>query len=480
MTNYSDEILYSRGLKQFRKNQLDNSLDFLLCIKRKNLNTFKLISQIHIKKNDYKNAKLFLSKILNLDKANLFALNSLGELNKSEKNYEEAEKFYIKSISCDENFAPAYFNLASLYEDKGELELARKHYHKVIKIDNKNYAAFFNLQRLDKNFINDEIIKKIANELKNSQNLKNKNTAYGHFILANYYRKKKEISLEIKELSKGHEIFFNSDRMNKDAVNYWLETVPKMTNKSFLFSDNNNNKIELTDIEPIFIFGIPRSGTTLVETIITSGKEKICNAGENFILQKTLHKSQLKKKILESEDSITIDINFLRKEIIESYKKQLSIQSNKFKFIDRTMTNFFFAEILLEIFPQAKIINCKRDSFHNLVAIYQQCLNNLPWSHKVEDIKKYISIYNYKLNNLEKNYSKNILNVELKRLTESPKDISKEIMSFCKLNWSEKVLKYYERKDLICTTASNIQIREKIFKYESAKFLPYKEYFDNF
>ena len=131
-----------------------------------------------------------MSKILNLDKANLFALNSLGEISKSEKNYEEAEKFYIKSISCDDNFAPSYFNLASLYEDKGELDLARKHYLKVIKIDNKNYAAFFNLQRLDENFINDEIIKKISNELKNNQNIKNKNIAYGHFILANYYRKK--------------------------------------------------------------------------------------------------------------------------------------------------------------------------------------------------------------------------------------------------------------------------------------------------
>ena len=53
-------------------------------------------------------------------------------------------------------------------------------------------------------------------------------------------------------------------------------------------------------------------------------------------------------------------------------------------------------------------------------------------------------------------------------------------MSFCKLNWSEKVLKYYERKDLICTTASNIQIRKKIFKYDSDKFLRYKEFFDNF
>jgi len=480
MGNFSDESLYSKGLEQFKKNQLDNSLNFLLSIKNKNLNTFKLISQIHIKKDDFKNAKLFLSKILDLDKNNLFALNSLGDLNKSKKNYKEAEEFYIKSISCDENFAPAYFNLASLYEDKGDLKLARKHYLKVIEIDNKNYAAFFNLQRLDENFINDEIIQKIINELKISQNLKNKNTAYCHFILANYYRKKKEINSEIKELSKGHEIFFNLDRMNKDAVKYWLETVPKMINKNFLFRKNDNNKIELTSIEPIFIFGIPRSGTTLVETIITSGKEKIYNAGENFVLQKTLHKSQLNKRIYESEDSITLDIDFLRKDIVESYKKQLSIQSKKFKFIDRTMTNFFFAEILLEIFPNAKIINCQRDSFHNLVAIYQQCLNNLPWSHKVKDIKKYISIYNYKMNNLEKNYNKNILNVELKKLTEFPEDTSKEIMSFCKLNWSEKVLKYYERKDLICTTASNIQIREKIFKYDSAKFLPYKDYFDYF
>ena len=107
-------------------------------------------------------------------------------------------------------------------------------------------------------------------------------------------------------------------------------------------------------------------------------------------------------------------------------------------------------------------------------------MNNLPWAHKIEHIKKYITNYNSKLKNLENKYSKNILNVDLKKLTEFPEDTSKDIMCFCKLKWSEKILKYYERKDLICTTASNIQIREKIFKYDSAKYLPYKEYFDNF
>ena len=208
--------------------------------------------------------------------------------------------------------------MASFYEDKGELKLAKKHYLKVIEINNKNYAAFFNLQRLDENFITDEIIKRIDNELKNNNNLKNKNIAYGHFLLANYYRKKKKINLEIKELHKGHEIFFNSDSMNKDFVNYWLEIVPKMMNKKFSFNNNEKNEILSSDIEPIFIFGIPRSGTTLVETIITSGNEKIHNAGENFILQKMLQNLQLNKKIYESEKSISLDISFLRKNIIYS------------------------------------------------------------------------------------------------------------------------------------------------------------------
>ena len=80
-------------------------------------------------------------------------------------------------------------------------------------------------------------------------------------------------------------------------------------NKNLIF-ENNDKKNVLNNIEPIFIFGIPRTGTTLVETIITSGKEKIYNAGENFILQKALQKSQANKKIHESGKFIKFDISF--------------------------------------------------------------------------------------------------------------------------------------------------------------------------
>ena len=137
MNKFKDENLYSRGLEYYKKNQLDNSLNFLIKIKKKNLNTLKLISQIYIKNNDFKNAKIVLVKILGLEQENLFALNSLGDLNKIEKNYVDAEKFYKKTISVDENFVSGYFNLASIYEVNGELKLAKKNYLKVVEIQQK-------------------------------------------------------------------------------------------------------------------------------------------------------------------------------------------------------------------------------------------------------------------------------------------------------------------------------------------------------
>ena len=93
MGNFKDERLYDKGLEYYKKNQLDISLDFLIKIKRKNLNTLKLISQINIKKNNIDDAKKALNEILSFDKENLFALNCLGDVNKLEKNYLDAEKF---------------------------------------------------------------------------------------------------------------------------------------------------------------------------------------------------------------------------------------------------------------------------------------------------------------------------------------------------------------------------------------------------
>ena len=69
---------------------------------------------------------------------------------------------------------------------------------------------------------------------------------------------------------------------------------------------------------------------------------------------------------------------------------------------------------------------------------------------------------------------------DLEDLTNDPEKISKLIFKFCDLEWSKNVLNFYERNDLISSTASNIQIRNKIYKYDNSKFKKYEEYISSY
>ena len=77
---------------------------------------------------------------------------------------------------------------------------------------------------------------------------------------------------------------------------------------------------------------------------------------------------------------------------------------------------------------------------------------------------------------LKKKYPDKILSINLEELTNKPVEISKELYKFCNLKWSNKVLEFYDRKDLVVSTASNIQIRQNINKYDRDKYKPYKQF----
>ena len=66
--------------------------------------------------------------------------------------------------------------------------------------------------------------------------------------------------------------------------------------------------------------------------------------------------------------------------------------------------------------------------------------------------------------------------MHFEKLVNNPEGESKKLMNFCNLPWDKKCLEFYKRKDLISKTASNVQIREPIYKHSLDKYLPYKDY----
>ena len=65
-------------------------------------------------------------------------------------------------------------------------------------------------------------------------------------------------------------------------------------------------------------------------------------------------------------------------------------------------------------------------------------------------------------------------------LVNNPEEESKKVMNFCELAWDKKCLEFYKRKDFISKTASNVQIRNAIYKHSSDKYLPYKKLLSNY
>ena len=423
----------------------------------------------------------YLNKILKLDPNNKRALNNIGNVHKETKNFDEAVKYYLKAINRNPNYVIAKINLAVLYHDLGNLEEAKKIYKELIILDKYNFAIYFNLSRIDFSFFDEDIINFIEKSVE-YENINHYNKASCYFILAKNQQRKKNFDGEINFLNKGHEHFKKSvpKKVYEQSFDYWLNIIPKKFN---IIEVTNSKEIATQDYEinPIFIIGMPRSGSTLVESIISSGKSKIPNGGETAIINWALLKNYRNKLLNNNLHKISIDKEKLKKDIINRYNSlNLLNKDEGFYFTDKSLENFFYIDIILKLFPNAKFIHCERNRVDNIFAIYQNFLTKMSWTHSLKDIIKYFNNYLNIMNDFNKKFNNKIFTIKLEQLTTNSEIISKDMFEFCRLEWSEKCLEFHKRKDLFSTTASNIQIREKIYKYNNKKYGVYKNHIEKF
>ena len=160
------------------------------------------------------------------------------------------------------------------------------------------------------------------------------------------------------------------------------------------------------------------------------------------------------------------------------YDRNYNIKNKKF--IDKSLENFFYIDAILKVFPQAKFINTFRNIEDNIFAIFQQYLTKLSWTHSIDTILCYIDNYLKVTDHFIKKYPDKIFLINLQDLTNNTEEMSKKIYTFCNLKWDNKALDFYKRKDLFVSTASNIQIRDRVKVYDYQKYRPYKQFLKSY
>jgi tetratricopeptide (TPR) repeat protein len=427
------------------------------------------------------NARQHLEKAIKIDPENFVALNNMGSIYSATNKLDKAKNFFLKAIKAKPDYYSAIFNLALANEETGNKIEAINLYKEAIKHDSTNLGFYHNLYRINTAYFDDEKIQTIEKILK-KENISNFNKASGFFILAYDQRKKENFKKEFKYLIEAHKSFhFSNETINNQVSFYWIRLMPKLIEKiSFVQKEKLIKKIQ-----PLFIVGLPRSGSTLIESIISSGKEIIPNGGETSIINRTLLDDNknffVNKDFLNETKKLDINPDSFCEKIISQYEALNLLDKNKnYVLTDKSLENFFFIEIIIKLLPDAKIINCERDIFQIIISIFQNFLSNIKWSHSIDNILEYIDNYLKIIAKFKKKYPDRIHTIKLEDFVKDSENSSKALFKFCKLDWDSKCLEFYKRNDLISKTASNQQVRNKIFINDEKKYAPYKEFFNSY
>ena len=384
---------------------------------------------------------------------------------------QQALNCYQKLIQIQPSHADAYYNLGRIYVALGDIQKAINSYQEALKYEPENLFYYYHLSDLMNEILNSNLKNKI-NKIMKESNLTKKNLAYGNFLLSSYELKLKNYEKEFNYLLKGHLYYFESENNEfKRDVKYWLDVLPKTKELVNLNKSNKNIKKNNHILKPIFIVGVPRCGSTLIEKIIASGGQYIPIGEETGVLS-----TFVKQKIIQRQ-SLNSKIEDFQIKLFEKYKEKGLVQAkNNYIFTDKTLDNFFYIGLIKQIFPYAKVINCKRDAVFSIMSILKNNLPAVPWAHNLEYIFKYFDIYYQMINNFKKILPNFIYDLEFEKFVNDPENESKKLMKFCGLSWDIKCLEFYKRKDLISKTSSNLQIRKAIYKHSEKKYLPYKQF----
>ena len=220
---------------------------------------------------------------------------------------------------------------------------------------------------------------------------------------------------------------------------------------------------------------MPRSGTTLIEQIISS-HSKVTGAGElNYVSQFGANLALNPKDLTQAAVS----------EFKDKYLSELSKVSNGNQLVtDKMPHNFLFVPLICAAFPKAKIIHVQRNAAAICWSNYKQYFSKkgLGYSYNLSDVVAYYHLYISLMEFWQSKYDNRIYNLNYEKITTEQENETRKLIKHLGLNWESTCLSPHKNKRSI-RTASQLQVRKKVYKGSSQAWQKYKPYlkgvFDN-
>ena len=327
--------------------------------------------------------------------------NNLGVVFQELDQMDAAVKSFEEALALKPDFAEAHNNLGNAHKELGQVDESVKNYEQVPAIKPDFAVAYFNLVSMKQYTANDPQITQMQSLL-STNNLSQSDRIHLCFALAKVNENLGNQDEYFKFLNEGNSL-------RKQELNYSLDSSKNLSSTvKKMFSSAASLSYEPSTIRPVFIVGMPRSGTTLVEQIIAS-HHAVYGAGESQTFRKLLTLIVRDHLIEDTTTASTIiggvnmsisDMNNLPKKVFLSIREQyldelsnLNVSENVIT--DKLPLNFQYIGFILSAFPEAKIVHLQRDARATCWSIYKRYFVGTVngWAYNLEDLAGFYGLY---------------------------------------------------------------------------------------
>lgn len=381
--------------------------------------------------------------------------------------HEEAVRTYSKAYDLAPRDAGAAYNLAASYIATGDIVRAEELLDLVISLTPSDYDAYYNratlrTQTQERNH-RAELESLLASGIEQSHG-----RVQVLFALAK----------ELEDLGESEQSFARlreGANLRKQVLSYRVEQdIETITAIRGAFDEEffatGQDGCEQDD--NIFVFGLPRSGTTLVDRIISS-HSKVRSLGEisDFVLGLMSAVGTADSKTDLVAKSTRLDFRALGQSYADATRQR---GGDAQYLIDKSPMNFLYVGLIAKALPQAKIIHLRRNPMDSCYAMYKTLFRmGYPFSYDLEDLAQYYIAYHGLMDHWRCLLPGRILDVDYEALVEDQEAVSRAMIAHCGLEWEDACLEFHKNTSA-AATASAAQVRQPIYQSSVAKWRNYE------
>jgi len=430
-----------------------------------NAQTLLITGKIQNRRSNYVAAEQASRAVLQGDPNNAEALVLLGQVLHETDRYDEALEVLEKAVkqAPDNPEALNYYGVA--LKSVGRLDDARDQILQALKLNDSMYGAYANLNDLVdfSKGVGEELYNRMDAIFETSPKKDTDQFLPLHFAYAK--------ALDDRgEHAKALEHYIIGGRMKRAQLDYnegetfgFFDAIMKAFSKE-AFAKRKYDGID--DERPVFIIGMPRSGSTLVEQILSSHPD-VYGAGEVKYLSRALGQLRDRFPSLQKYPQMMEKITPAQLDIVaKNYLSALSTGAGDAKRItDKLLTNYFFVGLIHLLYPKAKFIHTLRDPVDTCLSGFTKLFkDDMPHSYDLGELgryyRKYQELMAYWEKVLPQGTMKTVLYEDVVSNTEKE---AKALINFIGLEWNDKCLEFH-KSDRPVKTASVAQVRKPIYK----------------